>query len=323
LSEDYIYIEHCIYEYQGLDLRKAVIDSGINSNNELPSYAVAGRSQTAIVVKKFLRHKLAVLGGVIIIVLVLFAILAPSVSPSDPYLINTEYRFSPPGQNGYLLGSDELGRDLLSRLIWAGRISLTVGLITALITVIVGSILGAIAGYYSGVVDSGIMRFVDVLLSIPQIFVLLAVTSFFKQSLTTITIVIALTSWMGVTRMVRGQILYIKEQDFITAAQAIGAGNSRIIVREILPNALAPVLVATTLNVANAILAESALSYLGYGIQPPTASWGNMLNNAQAYFMYEPWTAIFPGMLIALTVLSFNFVGDGLRDALDPRISLN
>jgi peptide/nickel transport system permease protein len=284
---------------------------------------MSGRSQTALVARKFLRHKLAVLGVIIVISFILITLLAPIVSPSDPYLIKTKFRFTPPGQHGYLLGSDELGRDLLSRLIFAGRISLTVGLTTAIITVLIGSVLGALAGYYGGIIDSFIMRTVDVLLSIPQLFILLTLTAFLKQSLITITLVIAFTSWMVVTRMVRGQILYIKEHEFITAARALGSSNTRIIFQEILPNALSPVLVATTLNVANAILAESALSYLGYGIQPPTPSWGNMLNNAQAYFIYQPWTAIFPGLLIALTVLSFNFVGDGLRDALDPRINLN
>jgi peptide/nickel transport system permease protein len=166
------------------------------------------------------------------------------------------------------------------------------------------------------------MRLVDVLLSMPTIFVLLGLSAFLRPNMFTITLIIGSTSWMAVARLVRGQILSIKQQEFIAAARAIGSTDRRVIFRELLPNALAPVLVAATLNVATAILLESSLSYLGYGIQPPTASWGNMLNNAQTYVFTAPWAAVYPGLMITLTVLSFNFAGDGLRDALDPRLTL-
>jgi peptide/nickel transport system permease protein len=274
----------------------------------------------SIVWRRFTRNRLATAGAVGVLVLVALAALAPWVAPRDPLYIDMNHKFARPGEAGFVLGADELGRDLLSRLLHAGRVSLAVGLITALIAVLVGSILGAVAGFYGGGVDTAIMRVVDVLLSIPTIFLLLALSAFLKPTMLTITLIIGLNSWMSVARMVRGQVLSLKEQEFVLAARAAGAGARRLIVRQLLPNAVAPVLVAATLTVATAILLESSLSYLGYGIQPPTASWGNMLNNAQSYVLYAPWVAVYPGAMISLTVLSFNFAGDGLRDALDPRL---
>ena len=274
----------------------------------------------SIVWRRFTRNRLASAGAIGVFVLVALAALAPWVAPRDPLYIDMAHKFARPGEAGFVLGADELGRDLLSRLLHAGRVSLAVGLITALIAVCVGSILGAVAGFYGGAVDSAIMRVVDVLLSIPTIFLLLALAAFLKPTMLTITLIIGLNSWMSVARMVRGQVLSLKEQEFVLAARAAGAGAGRLIVRQLLPNAVAPVLVAATLTVATAILLESSLSYLGYGIQPPTASWGNMLNNAQSYVLYAPWVAVYPGAMISLTVLSFNFAGDGLRDALDPRL---
>jgi peptide/nickel transport system permease protein len=274
----------------------------------------------SIVWRRFTRNRLATAGAVGVFVLVALAALAPWVAPRDPLYIDMDHKFARPGEAGFVLGADELGRDLLSRLLHAGRVSLAVGLITALIAVLVGSILGAVAGFYGGALDTAIMRVVDVLLSIPTIFLLLALSAFLKPTMLTITLIIGLNSWMSVARMVRGQVLSLKEQEFVLAARAAGAGARRLIVRQLLPNAVAPVLVAATLTVATAILLESSLSYLGYGIQPPTASWGNMLNNAQSYVLYAPWVAVYPGAMISLTVLSFNFAGDGLRDALDPRL---
>ena len=274
----------------------------------------------SIVWRRFTRNRLATAGAVGVLVLVALAAAAPWVAPRDPLYIDMNHKFARPGEAGFVLGADELGRDLLSRLLHAGRVSLAVGLITALIAVLVGSILGAVAGFYGGAVDTAIMRVVDVLLSIPTIFLLLALSAFLKPTMLTITLIIGLNSWMSVARMVRGQVLALKEQEFVLAARAAGAGARRLIVRQLLPNAVAPVLVAATLTVATAILLESSLSYLGYGIQPPTASWGNMLNNAQSYVLYAPWVAVYPGAMISLTVLSFNFAGDGLRDALDPRL---
>jgi len=274
----------------------------------------------SIVWRRFTRNRLASAGAVVVLLLVALAALAPWVAPRDPLYIDMDHKFARPGEAGFVLGADELGRDVLSRLLHAGRVSLAVGLITAVIAVLVGSVLGAVAGFYGGAADTLIMRVVDVLLSMPTIFLLLALSAFLKPTMLTITLIIGLNSWMSVARMVRGQVLSLKEQEFVLAARAAGAGARRLILRQLMPNAVAPVLVAATLTVATAILLESSLSYLGYGIQPPTASWGNMLNNAQTYVLYAPWVAVYPGAMISLTVLSFNFAGDGLRDALDPRL---
>ncbi|MBI3979700.1 MAG: ABC transporter permease [Chloroflexi bacterium] len=275
-----------------------------------------------MVLRRFSRHRLAVVGAVVVIVLILSALAAPILAPRDPIFNDVYKRFTPPLQQGFLLGSDEVGRDELSRLLYAGRVSLTVGFAAMLVTVLVGSLVGAIAGYYTGPIDNTLMRITDVMLSFPTIYLLLALAAFVPPSVATITLIIAITAWMTVARIVRGQILAIKEQDYILAARSMGAGDWRIIFRHCLPNGLAPILVAATLNVANAVLMESYISYLGYGIQPPTASWGNMLNNAQTYFQTAPWVAIFPGVVITATVMSFNFLGDGLRDALDPRLKM-
>jgi peptide/nickel transport system permease protein len=287
------------------------------------AYAEGTRRNRSIVWAKFRRNRLASVSAVVVFALVLLAMFAPWVAPRDPLYIDMAQKFAKPGEAGFVLGADELGRDVLSRLLHAGRVSLAVGLMTAVVTVLVGSVLGALAGYYGGTIDAVIMRLVDILLSMPTIFLLLALAAFLKPTLLTITLIIGLNSWMSVARMVRGQLLSLKQQEFILAARAMGASDRRLIFRQLLPNALAPVLVAATLNVATAILLESSLSYLGYGIQPPTASWGNMLNNAQTYVLYAPWVAVYPGFMITVTVLSFNFAGDGLRDALDPRLSLS
>ncbi len=293
------------------------------TNDRLMAASAAGaRRNRSLVWAKFRRNRLAVAGAAVVVTLVLLALFAPWVAPRDPLYIDMGQKFARPGAPGFPLGADELGRDVLSRLLYAGRVSLSVGLMTALIAVLVGSVLGALAAYYAGGVDACVMRLADVLLSMPTIFLLLALAAFLKPTLFTITLIIGLNSWMSVARMVRGQILSLKQQEFVVAAQALGAKDGRLIFRQLLPNALAPVLVAATLNVATAILLESSLSYLGYGIQPPTASWGNMLNNAQTYVLYAPWVALYPGFLITLTVLSFNFAGDGLRDALDPRLTI-
>ena len=292
------------------------------TENRRAAYAAGARQNRSIVWAKFRRNRLASASAVVVFALVFLAAFAPWVAPHDPLYIDMAQKFAKPGEGGFMLGADELGRDVLSRLLHAGRVSLAVGLMTALITVLVGSVLGAMAGFYGGTIDALIMRLVDILLSMPTIFLLLALAAFLKPTLLTITLIIGLNSWMSVARMVRGQILSLQQQEFILAARAMGANDRRLIFRQLLPNALAPVLVAATLNVATAILLESSLSYLGYGIQPPTASWGNMLSNAQTYVLYAPWVAVYPGFMITVTVLSFNFAGDGLRDALDPRLSV-
>ncbi|MBL8129481.1 MAG: ABC transporter permease [Chloroflexia bacterium] len=276
-------------------------------------------SPTRVAIRRFLRHRLATAGLIISVLLVLSALFAPALAPRDPLKISILDKFAPPMTKGFILGADEVGRDLVSRLLYAGRISLLVGFAAMAVTVIVGTVVGLTAGFYGGRVDSLLMRFADALLSFPTVFLLLVLAAFVGASILSITLIIGLTSWMELSRILRNQALTLREQDFVQAGRALGASNGWLITRHILPNTLGPIMVAATLNIANAVLAESYISYLGYGIQPPEASWGNMLNNAQSYFGTAPWIALFPGMLITLTVASFNFVGDGLRDALDPR----
>jgi peptide/nickel transport system permease protein len=269
--------------------------------------------------RRFARHRLAMAGVVVIILLGLAAAAAPLLAPYDPLNVNPVDRLQPPLSARHLLGTDEIGRDVLSRLLYAGRISLVVGFAAMAVTIVLGSLVGVVSAYYGGSIDNILMRVTDVFLSIPAIFLLLILASFVPPNLVTITLIIGFTAWMEVARIVRNQFLSIKSLDFVTAARALGASDARIMIRELLPNGMAPIIVAATLNVANAILMESYISFLGYGIQPPAASWGNMLNNAQDFFVRSPWLAIFPGVAITLSVLAFNFVGDGLRDALDPR----
>jgi peptide/nickel transport system permease protein len=280
-------------------------------------------SQARRVWRRFLHHRLAVAGGCVVILLLLMAIFADVITPHHPLALETARRFIPPGTNStFLLGTDEMGRDLLSRLIYGGRISLVVGVTAMFATVVTGLIIGLVSGFYGGRIDNLLMRFTDTMLSFPQVFLLLVLAAFITPTVISIALIIGLTSWMEVARIIRAQIKYIKEQDFVLAAFAIGASEARIMFKELLPNAIAPVLVSATLNVANAVLMESYISFLGYGIQPPLASWGNMLTNAQAYFDTATYLAILPGVMITLTVMSFNFLGDGLRDALDPKLRM-
>ncbi|WP_372678762.1 ABC transporter permease [Desulfosarcina sp.] len=280
-------------------------------------------SQTRRIWRRFLRHRLAVIGGCVVLLLLLMVVFANLLSPHDPLSLDTQRRFIPPLTNAsFVLGTDEMGRDLLSRLFYGGRISLVVGVAAMFATIVTGLLIGLIAGFYGGRMDNALMRFTDTMLCFPQVFLLLVLAAFITPTVISIALIIGLTSWMEVARIIRAQIQYIKEQDFIQAAIALGASESRIMFKELLPNAIAPVLVSATLNVANAVLMESYISFLGYGIQPPLASWGNMLTNAQSYFDLAPWLAILPGLMITLTVMSFNFLGDGLRDALDPRLRM-
>ena len=276
-------------------------------------------SLSGIVLARFSRHRPALASAVVILLLGLATVFAGRLAAWDPVYINLSDKFAPPLSRGHLLGADELGRDVLSRLLHAGRISLTVGLAAMAVTVVVGAAIGSLAGYAGGLVDTVLLRLTDAMLSFPPIFMLLALAAFVRPSLTSMTVIIGVTSWMDVTRMVRGQMLSLREQEFVTGARGLGASGARIMVRHLLPNTVGIIAVAATLSVARAILLESYISFLGYGIQPPLASWGNMLNNAQSYFATAPWVAIFPGVMITLAVTSFNFLGDGLRDAFDPR----
>jgi peptide/nickel transport system permease protein len=272
---------------------------------------------------RFRRHRLAVFGVVTILFLVLASAVGPYLIPFNDLFIDIRHRFAPPFVSAHVLGTDPLGRDLLARLLKAGRVSLTVGFAAMLLSTAFGTVIGAVAGYYGRWVGAVLMRFVDSMLCFPSIFLLLALAAFIRPSVGMITVIIAATSWMEVARVVEGQIRTLRERDFAIAALMMGASDRYIIFRELIPNAIGPIVVAATLTVANAILLESYISFLGYGIQPPLPSWGNMLNNSQQYLTSAPWLAIFPGLAITLAVTSFNFVGDGLRDALDARLDLH
>ncbi len=285
--------------------------------SEVALPALARRSSA---LKRFFRHRLAAIGMFVIAVLAIGAAGAPWLAPHDPDEIDISQRYAPPLTEGHLLGSDDLGRDVLTRLLYAGQVSLSVGAAAMLVTVIVGFAVGAFAAYHGGWVNVALMRLTDVMLCFPSVFLLLFVAAFVTPSLPSIALMIGLTCWMEIARIVYSQILVLKSSDFIAAARMVGAPSWRIIVRQILPNTLAPIFVAATLNMANAILLESYISFLGYGIQPPAASWGNMLTNAQSDFQVDPMLAILPGLAITLAVTSFNLIGDGLRDALDPRM---
>jgi peptide/nickel transport system permease protein len=269
--------------------------------------------------RRFLRQPLAVIGLGTVVALILACALGPLIIPYGPLHIDLRARFAEPFAGPHFFGTDQLGRDLLVRLLMAGRVSLTVCFAAMLISTAAGTLVGAVAGYFGGWIGAALMRFVDAVLCFPQIFLLLALAAFVTPDVLTITLVIAATAWMEVARVVEAEMKSLRERDFALAAEVLGASNGFIIFRELLPNAVAPIVVAATLNVARAILLEAYVSFLGYGIQPPTPSWGNMLNNAQEYLATAPWLAIFPGVMITLAVTGFNFVGDGLRDALDPR----
>ncbi len=284
---------------------------------EVMTIPVRGQRRNSVF-RVFRRHWLAAVGAVVLLVLCLVALLANVVAPYDPNGISMDI-LAPPASD-HLLGTDDVGRDMLSRLIFAARISLTVGVVSSILTVIIGVVIGSIAGYYGGQVDAILSSGINIMLSIPMFPLALVLGSFLETNLTFIVLIIGLLSWLGVARIIRAEFISLKEREFVQAARVSGVPTGRLIFRHILPNTIGLIIVAATLQVANGILLESSLSYLGYGIQPPTASWGNMLQNAQRYLRTAPEVAIYPGALISLTVISINFVGDGLRDALDPRL---
>jgi peptide/nickel transport system permease protein len=264
------------------------------------------------------RNRMAMAGALIVLTMFCSAVLAP-VAGRDPGAIDIALRLQSPSFD-YPLGTDDLGRDVLARILYGARISLLVGFVAVGIATFIGILLGAMAGFYGRWVDSLIMRFVDIMLCFPSFFLILAVIAFLEPSIWNIMIIIGLTSWMGVARLVRAEFLSLRERDFVVAARAIGARDTRIIFRHILPNAISPVLVSATLGIAGAILTESALSFLGIGVQPPTPSWGNMLIAGKQTLGTAWWLSVFPGLAILFTVLGYNLLGEGIRDAMDPRI---
>lgn len=271
--------------------------------------------------RRFRRHRLAVAGAVVILLMYAVAIFAPWLAPYDPNQMFLLERLKGPS-TAHWLGQDDLGRDVLSRVIYGARVSLTVGFIAAGISAVLGVTLGAIAGYYGRWADMIIMRIVDVLMSFPQFLLILAVVAVLKPSLINIMVVLGLTGWSEYARIVRGSVLALKDQEFVIAARAMGVPGPTIIFRHLLRNAMAPVIVVATLNVAGAILLESGLSFLGFGAQPPTASWGNIISAGKVFLKTAPHVATAAGVAIFITVLSFNLVGDGLRDALDPKMKV-
>lgn len=276
-------------------------------------------SNLRVITRRFFKHKLAVVGLVIFTLIVLVAIFAPVLAPLSPYAVQGEFAASPSA--AHILGTDQVGRDLLSRLIYASRVSLSVGIGAVAIYIVIGTVLGAIAGYFGKWVDAVIMRLTDIFMSFPYLMVILVLVSIVGPSLFNLIVVIGLLGWPSVARLVRGSVLAVKEMDYIKSGVALGYSAPKIVFQHILPNCLAPILVNATFGVASAIILETSLSFLGMGVQPPTASWGNMLTEAQSLTVLgtQPWLWIPPGLMIVLSVLSINFMGDGLRDALDPK----
>ena len=306
------------------------------SLNEIPKLVEAEKPPLLLrqlVFMRFKRHKMAVAGVIILLIMIFYSIGGAFLLDEDESLYtDTSIRLNAPSSE-HLFGTDVVGRDILARTIYGGQISLLIGLIAMIVEVIVGVLIGALAGYYGGILDSILMRFTEAMLNIPQIPLLLVLGKLladkiapvalfgreFSGSVIVIIVVIGLTSWMGLARIVRANFLSLREQEFVTAARCTGTRNWSIIFEHILPNTMAPIIVSATLAVANAIISEAYVSFLGVGVLPPTATWGNMLNGAYNYIESAPWLWIFPGLFIVLTVLSINFIGDGLRDALDPR----
>ena len=272
--------------------------------------------------QKALQNPLSKAGFVIIVLVFLLAMLAPIIAPYDPNDINVKAILLSPSWQHWM-GTDGLGRDVFSRMLYGGRISLLVGLVAVGIATAIGIVLGAIAGYYRGWVDTFIMRLVDVMLSIPSFFLILAVIAFLTPSIINVMIVIGLTSWMGVTRLVRAEFLSLSGREFVLASRTLGAKDSRLIFTHLLPNSLTPIIVSSVLGVAGAVLMESGLSFLGLGVQAPQASWGNILTDGKDNIQFAWWLSLFPGLAILITVLGYNLLGEGLRDALDPRSENN
>ncbi len=264
---------------------------------------------------------LAMTGLAVVVGFAVVAVFAPLFAPYDPLVqgdLTTQAYLSPSAS--HWLGTDQFGRDLLSRIIYGARISLTIGFVAVAIAVVLGSLLGAVAGYVGGWVDAVIMRFTDMVMAFPRLVLLIMIIALFQPSLTLIILVLGLTQWPGTARLVRGEVLSLREQEYVEAARALGFGRWRIILRHLLPNVMAPVIVAATLGIGNTIVLEAGLSFLGMGVQPPTPSWGTLVADGRQNLIGAWWVATFPGLAIVLTVLAFNLVGDGLRDVLDPRL---
>jgi len=298
-------------------MASSTLESAMNDRAIRPA-----RSYWQDIWRRLRRNRRAMLGLGIVVIIILSALFAPWLAPHEAFDPNPRERLHTPDSE-YWMGTDDLGRDILSRLLYGARVSLQVGLIAVGIAAVIGVLVGAVAGYYGRWIDNLLMRFADMFLAIPSLVLALALISVLKPSLGNVMIAIGITGWVSYARIVRGQFLSLRQQDFVTAAQMVGAGTGRIIFRHILPNAIGPVIVVATFGMASAILSEAGLSFLGLGVQPPNPSWGSMLTVGKRFLQVAPHIATFPGLAILITVLGFNLLGDGLRDALDPRMDRN
>jgi peptide/nickel transport system permease protein len=280
-----------------------------------------GDSQWAVAGRLFRKNRMAMAGLAVMIFLYIVTLLTPLIAPYDPIaqgdIVNL--RFLPPSFE-HLMGTDRFGRDLFSRVLYGARISLSIGFIAIGIAVTLGTVIGAVAGYFGGLIDTLLMRFTDMMLSFPRLILLIVIIAMFEASIFLVVAVLGVTGWMSVSRIVRGEVLSLREREFVQAARALGMSDLRIIFRHIIPNTMAPVIVFATLGIGNTILIEAGLSFLGLGVQPPTPSWGNMIDEGSDSLVNAWWISTFPGLAIVFTVVAFNLLGDGLRDALDPRL---
>ncbi len=281
---------------------------------------VAHEPRRFLRVKSFARHRFAVAGLIVFALMALMAIFAPVIATHNPNYVDLLASNQGPSREHWL-GTDDIGRDVFSRVVYGARVSLSVGIVAVTIYVLIGTVLGAVSGYFGGIVDAVVQRLTDAVMCFPSLIIIIAAVAIIGPSIYNVMVVIGLLTWPSICRLVRGEFLSLRERDFVDAARASGAKPSRIIFRHLLPNAVAPFIVAATFGIASAILTEAGLSFLGLGVQPPTASWGNMINTAQSASVLQrmPWLWIPAGLMIALAVLSINFIGDGLRDTLDPR----
>jgi peptide/nickel transport system permease protein len=296
----------------------------------IPEFVTNNEVAGSAVWRRFFRHPGAITGAIILLIIFVFAILAP-LSPYDPNKSNLAERFKTPSLT-HPMGTDALGRDLFTRVLYGGRISLAVGAMVVVISLSIGVAVGSMAGYFGGWVDNIFMRITDAALTMPTLLVLILLSSILreveipiieKNNVFTIALVIGLLSWMTIARIIRAVFLSLRDIEYVDSARALGASGLRVTFGHILPNGIGPIIVEATLELGYAIIEESGLSFLGFGIQPPTPSWGNLLNDAQGYLTQYPWMAIFPGLMIFLTIISVNYIGDGLRDAFDPYKVLN
>ncbi|MBP7110460.1 MAG: ABC transporter permease [Firmicutes bacterium] len=271
--------------------------------------------------RSFARHKLGLFGIVVLVAFILTALLAPVIVPNDPYTMKLEEPFLPLGSPGHPLGTDNFGRDMLSRLVYGARISLLIGVVVVSVAAVLGTVLGLMAGYYGGWADFVIMRMVEVFYSFPFLILVIAVMAILGPSIFNVMWVLGVVSWPSYARVVRAQVLSLKSSDFVSAARATGCGDSRIIFKHILPNTMTPIIVQATLGIPNAILSSASLGFLGFGVQPPTPEWGSMVSQGKDYIMMNSNLIILPGLCIFVVVLCFNFIGDALRDTLDPRLA--